>query len=319
MLHPGDAGRLDATEIPRLQTIVVPLDGSSLSERALPLAGLIAQAASASVHLVRAVWSVQGPEPNSTADQKADEASARLYLIRRGEELATKGMPFDVEVRAAPPAAGILHAVDRRDASLVVMSTHGRSGVGRWVYGSVAEEVLGHCRVPVVMVRSADLDLSQGWGRKRLLLPLDGSPSADAVVPTTAALARALDATVVLLHAKRQRDTDGHERGDGSGVWSADGEPMAHVERVAEALRSHGLRVVVAFRAANSPATAIVVEATQSGAGIVTMATHGRSGLSRLIMGSVTAEVLRRSTIPVLVARPGSHPRFGRRTANPEP
>ena len=103
----------------------------------------------------------------------------------------------------AAAAAGILTEIDVQNADLVIMCTHGRSGLGRWIYGSVAEEVLAHSPVPVLLVRptGTPMTLSPEPGQFRLLVPLDGSAFAEAALPHAAALAQALGGSILLVYA----------------------------------------------------------------------------------------------------------------------
>ena len=209
------------------RTILVPLDGSSFSERALPVAAALARTTGAKLVLVRAASAsvragahsadlqgrqIQKEELFVSADaggagrpaaQIRAIEEAELYLEGIAGRLAEQGVRAEVAVPYAAAAEGILTEIDVQSADLVVMCTHGRSGLGRWIYGSVAEEVLAHSPVPVLLVRptGAPVNLSPEPGQSRLLVPLDGSAFAEAALPHAAALAHALGGSILLVYA----------------------------------------------------------------------------------------------------------------------
>src|SRR5262249_52164400 len=110
------------------------------------------------------------------------------------------GIQIETAVIPGEAADVIVEEAQRRHADLIVMTTHGRSGLGRWLYGSVAEAVLARSLVPVLLVRSGmpTSDLSAEGGAQRVLLPLDGSPNAERALPAAANLARAIGAEILL-------------------------------------------------------------------------------------------------------------------------
>ena len=288
-----------------VRTILVPLDGSLLAERALSAAGRLARLAGARVLLVRCAPPESAPEAGRTGPL----AQAQAYLEQAALRLREQGVGVETAVRAASPVDGIVAESAERHADLVVMSTHGRSGEGRWIYGSVAEGVLARGSVPTLLVRPnavADDPLSR-W-RQRLLVPLDGSPLAEEALGPAAELARLLDGTIELFRvlvtppvaaepllappvltaaARRVREDEANE----------------YLARIAARLRADGLRVNATVGWSGAPADAIL-EACRRGAGMVVMATHGRTGLGRLLFGTVAFEIVRRGTLPVLMVRP---------------
>ena len=199
------------------RTILVPLDGSSFSERALPTATALARATGAGLVLVRAASASVPPggirptyragrfkkktftsPPTSGAPAFRRHRSGRSRRQSFTWTASPTAWPNKACGRAAVPyaaaAEGILTEIDVQSADLVVMCTHGRSGLGRWIFGSVAEEVLAHSPVPVLLVRptGTPVTLSAEPGKFRLLVPLDGSAFAEAALPHAAKLAQAL-------------------------------------------------------------------------------------------------------------------------------
>ena len=167
--------------------ILVPLDGSELAERAIPQAEQLA-ADDDRIVLVRAALTHTLPGADAVdAQVKAiDEATA--YLKTMAAQVAgERRIDVETAVPYGAEANAILEEVRIHQASLIVMATHGRSGVGRWLFGSVAEAVLRRSPVPVVMVRAWDDQRTappiRVQGPRRFLVPLDGSAFAEAALP----------------------------------------------------------------------------------------------------------------------------------------
>ncbi|MBI5904491.1 MAG: universal stress protein [Deltaproteobacteria bacterium] len=138
--------------------VLVPLDGSALAERAVPHAEEIARASGAEILLLQAVGMPMPvvPEAVLVADARIlQEAmrSASEYLERTASPLRKAGIAVRIRVDDRPPADAILHTAEMEDADLIVMSTHGRSGISRLVMGSVAESVLHASRRTLMLVK----------------------------------------------------------------------------------------------------------------------------------------------------------------------
>jgi nucleotide-binding universal stress UspA family protein len=289
-------------------TILVPLDGSSFSERALPVAATLARAFGARVILVRnASASVfSGADPVEAQVEVLTEVQA--YLSARAADLTAQGLNVEVAMPYGDAAESILLEIGLRSADLVVMCTHGRSGLGRWIYGSVAEKVLAQSRVPVLLVRPTGeaATLERELAQASLLVPLDGSAFAETALPHATALARTLGSTILLLRAVEppialytypevalvQVSTEEQHR-----------EAELYLEEAAQRLRSTGLSVTTVVRE-GWPADVIAYRGTELGPSLIVMATHGRTGVARLLLGSVALEVVRRSPLPVMLIRP---------------
>ncbi len=139
--------------------ILVPLDGSALAERALPHAGEIARATGAEVILMQVVRAPLGdtPEAGQEEENKAFQvavAEARTYLGKTSEKLVGEwNARVRPEILEGSPAEGILGIAHKEDVDLIIMSTHGRSGVSRLLMGSVAEKVMLTTKRPVMLVK----------------------------------------------------------------------------------------------------------------------------------------------------------------------
>lgn len=273
-------------------TILIPLDGSALAERAIPYAAWLGRAEGSRLLLLTAI-----PDQNDPA--LAGAAKSTLATI--AEKLWAMGLIVETLVVPGDAARVIETAADHDDVGMIVMSTHGRSGPGRWLFGSVADLILRQVAVPVLLVPA---EVAAPWPEDRplrVLVPLDGSNLAEAVVDPILSLARIGAAEVLLLRVVEKLGS----RYGWDLLGSRLGEARGYLDRVTQALRQDGInvsdRVVV-----GAPAPTIAATAREQDADLIAMATHGRGGLARLVMGSVTTGTLQRSNRPVLVVRPAA-------------
>jgi len=293
-------------------TLVVPLDGSELAERALPYAVRLAAERGGRLVLVR---SALGPPPSGLDWEQQqrvvmDESSA--YLAGVAEKVATR-----VPVTAAPvyghPADEILAAVRQYDADSIVMATHGRTGLAHLLYGSVAEAVLARSPVPVFVVHARPGEAAAApfnSASARIMVPLDGSAFAEAVLP--AALEIVGDAGELILTSVAEppdhveRDEHGHVLAyldqQEEGITR---DTVEYLRGVAARLRRQrpGLQVMLDVRIGD-PAAGIAIAEVARGADLVVMATHGLTGLRRALKGSVAGAVLATGSVPVLLVSP---------------
>lgn len=146
------------------KTILIPLDGSELAEAALPHAVELAQKFGSKIILLRVVQPVNymltelGSAEDLTLMKKLYESLKResmAYLQRQEERLKRDAVEASaILLDGVQPAQTILETADALDADVIIMSTHGRTGVGRWLFGSVAENVVRHSKVPVLSIRA---------------------------------------------------------------------------------------------------------------------------------------------------------------------
>lgn len=277
-----------------VQTILVPLDGSALAERALTHATGLARADGARLVIfhVRSAYGARG-------EQRVDPEKVAASLSQQG--LAAEGLTYDQYVGGR--GGVIAEAASDQGADLIVMSTHGRTGPGRWFYGSVAADVLHHATVPMLMIPARG---DHPWPSGRpttILVPLDGSHFAEQALEPARALAR--EGTLLLLHVVDPL-ISGYvaEEGDVDPVrQSVLDDAESYLRDVAARLRAAGAPVMTRVLV-GAPGDVIAAEACAWGADLVAMATHGRTGLARLMLGSVAAGVLQRAETPVLFVRP---------------
>jgi nucleotide-binding universal stress UspA family protein len=289
-----------------VKTLLVPLDGSEFAARALPTAVAVARAARGVLRLVRVVPDQPSQEPGHAFDLlDAEEA-----LRQAAAPLRAMGLDVAVNVRTGHAADGIIAAAVELDADLVVMSTHGRGGIGRWYYGSVADEVLRRSPVPVLLVPAVGAVAPPTANGGRIVVPLDGSNFGEVALDPAVTLARALGADLVLLRVVEPLVVRSYDPvggflpiGDDYDVEDEVAQARAYLGPVTARLRASGLDVGERVEVGDAPTVIADVAAEVLGSVIVT-ATHGLSGLTRFALGSTATSTLQHTTVPVLLVRP---------------
>jgi nucleotide-binding universal stress UspA family protein len=275
--------------------IFVPLDGSALADRAVPYARTIARAVGAQLTLFYA-----RPKLLMTGEQPFDVDAAAGKLRAEGMDVETAVFPLYHE----PIGEVILETAREKGADLVVMSTHGRGGLGRWLYGSAADQVLRKAELPIVLVPAACERTWESDGSFRMLVPLDGSPLAEEVLKPARELAGAMRAEVVLLRVVERSQEMVRAR-----AYAAinSGREVDRAREYLEGIASHFATVsksVDTFTETGLPTPTIAKVARNENVDLVVMASHGYGGLARVVLGSVTTRVLQRAETPLLVVRP---------------
>ena len=271
------------------RTILVPLDGSALAAGVLERAAPLWKDPAIELELL-------GVVPAGGAAAEVEDSADRLQAALE-KSAAGLGRPARVNVIRGDAAEGILRRMGELNPELVVLGTHGRSGVERWVRGSVAERVLRHATAPLLLCNPRAL-AGGALGPKRILVPLDGSPLADEILPLVTSIARTFGAEVVLLRVEPLTMGELETavpvlRWDPALVL---GSLLPQEER----LRAAGL--TVHRRASYGIEAAEILRAAED-ADLVAMSTHGRAGASRWLLGSVAEQVLRHCSRPLLVRR----------------
>ncbi len=287
-----------------LKKILVPLDGSVLSDRILDQVRRLLVREDAEVRLLGVL-----PPPR----ERTRALKAERHLEAHGEALCDAGARASfATVLSGDPAQGILDYAAKYRPSLIAMSTHGRTGLRRWRRGSVAERVLRACPFPLLLWnpyrKPAARSASARFGR--ILVPLDGSAQSARILPIVGALAGLYGSRVTLFHTTELYPV------------AAD-YPMVQLpptpREVARAMapfrrRLRGIPVSVQSTL-GTPAAAILDAAEKGKADLIALTTHGRSGFSRWAFGSVAEQVLRHSACPLLVLRTAGFAEGGRKPA----
>ena len=225
--------------------------------------------------------------------RKEIEGQSRLFYH------ADAPIAVDYLVRDGDAASGILHAADEVDPDLIVVGTHGRSGVTRMIYGSVAEEVMRRSSFPVLIVRAAETAL-QGAPIRLILHPTDFSTRSWPALGVARALARAHGARLILLHVAPAEVLTG-----GNFYAPADlGPERDALEKLEHETAMAGLgdHVQARFRQGD-PVSEILLAATELGCDLIVMGSHGRTGLRRLLMGSTAEAVIRQAPCLTLIIK----------------
>lgn len=282
--------------------ILIPTDGSETANAAARVGAVFADAFDASVHVLSVVDVRSYSSPLADLDQMVREQ--RELFEERAEDAVT-----DVETVLGEQAAGIGHVsriehgipseviseyAAEHEVDLVVMGSQGRSGLDRLLVGSVAERVLRTSDAPVLIVPPAADDREFD----SVLIPTDGSEAAQAAVEHGISTAGKFDASLHVLHVIRS----GRGLPGPSDPLRVDAEGV--VESVAAEATGRSVDVETHVQAGN-PAKQIRRFVTRRGMDMVAMGTHGRSGLSRYLLGSVTEKVVRTSDVPLLTVRSG--------------
>ena len=302
--------------------ILVPLDGSLFAEQALPLAMSIADRTGASLRLARVhvLYAFQDPNaarlPYDPALDAAGKQQEALYLNGVVERLAALApVPVTADVVNGMTADAILEEARASKADLIVMTTHGRGPMSRFWLGSVADELLRRATVPILLIRPHEEvpELTRPPVLKHLLIPLDGTPLSERVLEPGLVLGRALEARYTLLRLITPWLFPGHDptidspTGEGNGRLELQLlEASTYLEAVADRLRKQGCSVQTRVAIHRQPAAGILEEARKMGVDCIALATHGRGGLKRLLLGSVADKVLRSATLPLLVFHPAA-------------
>jgi nucleotide-binding universal stress UspA family protein len=279
--------------------ILIPLDGTAESNVAIPAARTIAHATNAATTLLRVL-----PPPYMPGDIPSQTAMAELERI--AAELRADGTSVNLLVRGGDPADEILRSAADEGSDLIVMRTHGRSGIGRAILGSVAEKVLSRSPVPVMLVRPGGRRLN---ALRTLLVPVDGSPGGSIALGTAVGLATATGAALELVEVVvpitqyMQGDFGWGGAAYVDPAWDdeAQASAQAYINGVASRLRTAGLSVHTSVEFEPFVARVIVSHAESVGADMIVMSTQALTGPARALLGSVADDVVRHAHCPVLL------------------
>ena len=303
-------------------SILVPLDGSPVGEQALPLACSIAQQSGATLHLVHVhtlndTIFIEGMPVIDEQLHSLGRDHERAYLQQIHARLTTDtALPI---VWANPDCDEtvthtLLRYIAAHNNDLVVMSTHGRSGFTRFWLGSVVDMLLRTSPCPLLLVHAHDGEPgAQRSEEPQILIPLDGSALAEQVIEPALALGSPMGAAYVLLQIVQPTLLYGPVPYaepvdiDFEGTRRRQVEAQRYLDTVAQRFQATGVRVTTMALSAEHPAQALLDVAQQHAITLVALATHGRSGLKRVFLGSIADKVVRGATIPVLVHRPSGY------------
>lgn len=320
-----------------LKKILVPLDGSLRAERALPVAARIARASKGSIGLAEVISppvdyaSILTPVPLvSTERIEVELKQAESYL----EALAASQLLAGIETRTQAlygiPAQALLAFAEEQAVDLIVLCSHGRTGLTRWVLGSVAQKLTHESDIPVFVLRDGGPELAppqpETCGRlTRAFVSLDGSELSEAVLQPATELALALSAPApAALHLMKVVKIFPTSEAQGrlselnqQALEQAKTYLAAVKVRLQQQFPESFLAITTSVSLDNDIATALIMtaqaqeEGTDSakakGCDLIAMSTHGRGGFEQWMVGSITERVLDATRLPMLVVRPRSH------------
>ncbi len=285
--------------------ILVPLDGSELAEGALPMATALARAER--THLVLlSVWEPPGSGLAPVVSLELEERARDYFQTYLG---GVRDRLQDKQIRnivlCGDACDETLATAEQVGARTIVMASHGRSGVGRWLYGSTASRLLHESRIPVLVVGPAALETTERPAIKHVMVPLDGSPLAEVAIATGVQLASAFDAKLSLVQAIRWAYEAYPYAGASGYVQSLDSELEAsacsYIQRQESAIA--GQVDVHGFVVHGTAADTLMAFEAEREVDLVVMTTHARTGIGRATLGS-TAERMLQGKAPVLLLRP---------------
>lgn len=299
--------------------ILVPLDDSPFSARAIPLALRIARHTGGSIELVhvheRVVYGSGAPAADRLLDMDIRRDMREKLEALRDRVAAKAGLPVTASFLDGEIASALQAHVESRGIDLVVMTTHGRGGPSRAWLGSVADALVRRLRVPILLARSRTVG-PVGVAAppvRRVLVALDGSPIAEEVLERALALGTPNQTEYLLFRVvtpaaavplRYPGDPVGSVLAYPSEIGLATEAARNYLVGVAERIRRPGVPVNVRVAVHTQPARAIIDMAHEVDADLVALVTHGHGSLVRVLLGSVADKVIRGARVPTLVYRP---------------
>jgi nucleotide-binding universal stress UspA family protein len=287
--------------------MLVPLDGSETAEKVLPYARSLAGSLKIPVELlaVIAISRYVSAEKNRYVDTLIDAAirGNQEYLQRIAKTFPDASIEYTVE-KGTPEEVIITRAADK--GTLITMATHGRSGVNRWLLGSITEKILRGSNNHLLAVRASEEAKTEDKATlDSVMVPLDGSEQAEAALPIAVELAKAMKLKVVLLQAYSVSIPYSDDYLDEVAELKAKSqkEAIGYLDSKVRQLKSEGLVDVFPLASGGEAAETIIEWARGAANSLIAMCTHGRSGVKRWVLGSITEKVVRHSDCPVLVVR----------------
>ncbi len=303
-------------------TLLVPLDGSALAEQALPIVRTLAALVPTKVHLLRVIapsvvrnvvrheavlLGVAGDtlgDQEEQADQmrEALQAEAESYLQAEADTLNGQVAEVHQEVVFGLPAEQIVDIAARLGESMIVMATHGKSGLLRWALGSVTTRVLQLTAHPVLLARGSNISqTAQAPALRRIMVALDGSIEAERTLPLAAGLARVADADLLLAQIVAP---------DSAPIAALTGDhatgrlrelAFSYLDHIAQEMSQDAGRRITTTVPVGHVAEEIVEEAARKHIDLIVLGRHGMSGAQPAFLGGTAQKVSQASTVPLLV------------------
>lgn len=302
-----------------IKRVLIPLDGSELAERAVPHLLRFITSEQTELLLMTALSSSVFPllsdKMRSLTSERivlSDESEASEQMQMIAQQLVQRG--FRVESQFLPGAAAecILHLSEKANVDLIAMSTHGRTGIELALLGSVADKVVRNARSPVFIVPSkvmTETETETAPPPRAIVLPLDGTVLAETALPVARQFAKDTGAVIHLIRVIESQDSEDELVADETAIDlnEVKGQPVVrqaacYLERIQLQLQLAGV-VSRCHTVEGDPAEAIIRMARAEDADLITMSTHGRSGVERIVHGSVVSQVIGNAMCPLLLMR----------------
>lgn len=300
--------------------LLVPLDGSAFGEHALPHAASLARRSGSRLQLAHVyvppmeIISADIHLPTSSDEDAQAREQAKAYLAEVAERVRAVSPSLEVEtiLLEGPVTDSLFEHIRATAPDLIVLTTHGRGRLSRFWLGSVTTELLHRSATPMLLVRPKDgaPDLGADFAPRRILIPLDGSRFSEQILPLATAVGEQAGAKFRLVRVVPPMLSSGSGRGlgtIGAGIETADdnlhfeaGEQLAKLAANTPGLNGAETHVISDW----PPASAILADAEANAIDMIALETHGRSGLKRMLLGSVADKIVRGSSHPVLLHRP---------------
>jgi nucleotide-binding universal stress UspA family protein len=299
------------------KVIMVPTDGSGFDREAIRVALRIAERNDAKIRLVRVL--ATGSFFGASVDSERTPAAADVVRSERNRTLselyalaaecrAISNADICVDLHTGPVNDVLQGYARRNDVDLIVISTHGRSGIARLSLGSVTDSLIRHTTIPVLVVKppTSYLNPQVRESFRRIVVPLDGSVLAEQILPRVMALAKFEEAEITLLNVLIPQSYSQKEMVEPSMPWWENDIAVAqtYLFGVAGRLRRDGMPVTTDIVIGENVAQSIGDFAGREKADLIAIATHGRGGLARMLRGSVADAVLHSSRLSMLVFKP---------------
>ena len=275
--------------------IIVPLDGSPFAEQPLSFAQAFGRNYDARVTFVsvvseseRRVSAAAGVGNAAGGERQVQEA----YLSNIVQDFEYANVEAGFTVRKGSVASQVTAYAEESLADLIVMSTHGRSGVERWLIGSVANKLIQRISIPMLLIRPTGEWRSRWSQFNRLLVTLDGSHNAERILPYALSIAKTFDSEIVLLSVPEGQEDSG------ASTYAASME--SYLTQVMGRIRSEGVKVQAIVTGSDAASTIIDVSQEEE-VDLIMMTTHGLGGLDRFMLGSVADRVVRHTVPPVFL------------------
>lgn len=292
--------------------ILIPLDGSTLAECVLPHGLSVAKALAAQATLMQVVEQTKTAGRTQAIDPLEwhySQAEAKSYLEEVAERLREEGLPTDQALLEGDPAERVVDYCQAKKADLILVSSHGRSGLSGWNVSSVVQKILARAHVSVLLIpayQPTPGELS-GLRYRRILVPLDGSQRAECVLPLAAALAAAHESQVLFTHMVRKPELPRQappSREDQALVDALTERNHHEAGRYLEELRSRlPIKAEIRLLVGDHVAATLQQQALQENVDLILLSAHGLSGGTRWPYGSLTTSFLLYGDRPLLIVQ----------------